>query len=117
MSDAGNDMVVRLEQELNALFPIVVRLGGMLMLVRLEHSRNARSCIVVTDGGNDIDIRLVQLQNANSPIVWMLFGMVIVCSSSQPLNALVPMAEMSEETVATSTSLYGGPSQSNSSPV
>ena len=73
----------------------------MLMLVRLEQLLNAFSLIVVTDGGNDMDVNLVQVPNANLPIVWMLFGMVIVCSFAHLYNALVPMAEMLEETVAT----------------
>ena len=53
------------------------------------------------DDGNDIDVRLVQRPNTLFSIVWMLFGMVIVCSFVHLYNALVPMAEMLEETVAT----------------
>ena len=88
----------------------------MSMLIRLRQPQNACCFIVVTDAGNDMDVRLVHLKNNHTPIVWMLFGMLIVCSLLHLLNALVPMAEMSEETVATSTLLYGG-TKSTSSPV
>ena len=62
VTDAGNDIDVRLTHSSNTFPSIVVRLeeGGMPMSVRLD-SQNAPSCIVVTDGGNDIDVRLVHL--------------------------------------------------------
>jgi hypothetical protein len=41
-------MLVRLVQELNALFPMLVTLAGMVMLVRLVQELNALSPILVT---------------------------------------------------------------------
>ena len=78
---------------------IVVRLEEvrMLMLARFSQQLNAHSCIVVADGGNDMDIRLAQSANAACPIVWMLFGIVFVCSLLHLRNTLFTMPEMSEE--------------------
>ena len=55
-------ILVRLEQELNVYFPILVTLLGMLILVRL------------------------QPWNAESPILVTLFGMLILVRLEQELN-------------------------------
>ena len=57
---ASTVMLVRLEQPLNALYPMLVTELGMVMLVRLEQSLNANSPMLVTELGMVMLVRLVR---------------------------------------------------------
>ena len=53
-------MDARLEQPENALEPILMTLGGMVIEVRLLHEENASLPIAVTLSGMVIEVRLSQ---------------------------------------------------------
>jgi hypothetical protein len=61
-------MLVKLWQELNALFPIAVTEVGMVTLVKFQHSRNAALPIAVTEDGMVTLVKLKQALKAHSPI-------------------------------------------------
>ena len=68
---------LRLGQSQNALPPIVVTLGGMVIEVRLTQLENVPWPIFLTLAGMMIEVRRPQQENAPSPIVVTLGGMVI----------------------------------------
>ena len=77
-------MLARLEQELNASFPILVTLSGMVMLARLVQERNAEFPILVTPSGMVMLARLLQRKNASSPIIVTPLGMVTLVTVEFP---------------------------------
>jgi len=78
--------LVRLEQPVNALLPILVTLLGIFMLVRLVQSENTPASIRVTlEFGSKITLcSLVQPENALLPILVTLLGMVMLAREVQP---------------------------------
>ena len=56
---------------------IFVMWVGMVIEVRLSHSENAKSPILVTLLGMVIEVRLEQQQKTSSPMLVTLLGMVI----------------------------------------
>ena len=85
----------------------------MVMQKKLPQSLNAFSFSIVNETGKDVHVRLLHLQKTQPSFFWILFGMVIVCSLLDLNNACALIAEMSEDIIATSTSVYGDPLSSD----
>ena len=66
---------------------MVVTLSGIVMLVRLSQSSNARRPILVTLSGIVTVVRLSQWQNAPTPMVVTLSGIVMLVRLVQSSNA------------------------------
>ena len=69
------------------LLSYVLLFGFTEMLVRLVHSQNATSPMLVTLLGMVMLVRLVQPENAQSPMLVTLLGMVMLVRLVQTLNA------------------------------
>jgi len=65
----GNVILVRLKHEENARLPMLVTPSGIATLVRFEHEENARSPMVMTPPGMVTFVRLVRLANAEAPML------------------------------------------------
>ena len=72
-------------QPLNALYPMLVTLFGMLTDVKPLHSEKALRSILFTDSGMTILVSPVQPSNAPSLITVTDSGMTILVSPVQPL--------------------------------
>jgi len=84
-------MLVRLPQELNALFPMFVTLFGSITLVNLEHDWNVELPTLGTLIPIVMLVRLLQELNALLPRLMTLSGITTLGSLVQDLKAEGPM--------------------------
>ena len=90
---ADKSALVKPVQPRNASFPILVREAGKVTVVKLVHSLNAPSPILVREVHADKSalVKLVHPLNANTPILVREAGKVTLVKAVQLKNATSPI--------------------------